>query len=155
MEKTKRQYGKNVGKEDIFYYVYGVLHSPDYRITFANDLKKMLPRIHLVEDIRDFWKFSKAGRQLAELHINYESVKPYKGVKVSGEESGFFRVERMRYPKKGQQDTIIFNIKINISNIPEKAYEYILKCKSAVDWIMERYAVTTHKESGIKNDPND
>lgn len=154
-ERAKKVYGKNVGKEDIFYYVYGILHSPDYRTAFANDLKKMLPRIPLVEDVRDFWKFSKAGRLLAELHINYETVPPYQSVQVSGENSGFFRVEKMRFPKKGQKDTIIYNSKIVVSNIPEKAYEYVVNGKSAIEWIMERYAVTTHKDSGIKNDPND
>lgn len=154
-ERAKKQYGKNVGKEDIFYYVYGILHSPDYRKAFANDLKKMLPRIPLVEDVRDFWKFSKAGRALADLHINYESVPPYPGVQVTGESSGFFTVEKMRYPKKGQTDTIIYNNKIVVSNIPAKAYEYVVNGKSAIDWVMERYAVTINKDSGIKNDPND
>lgn len=61
----------------------------------------------------------------------------------------------MRFPKKDQQDTIIYNSKIVISNIPAKAYEYVVNGKSAIEWIMERYAVTVHKESGIKNDPND
>ena len=74
-------------KEDIFYYVYGILHSPEYRTTFANDLKKTLPRLPLVEDVRDFWKFSKIGRQLAELHVNYEAVPPYPDVRVTGAES--------------------------------------------------------------------
>jgi len=155
LKRAKKQYGKNVTKEDIFYYVYGILHSSDYRTAFANDLKKMLPRIPLVEDVRDFWRFSRAGCQLAELHINYESVKPYEGVKVTGVESGILKVGKMHFPRKGQQDTIIFNSKIAISNIPEKAYEYIVNGKSAIDWIMERYAVTTDKKSGIKNDPND
>jgi predicted helicase len=155
LERAKKQYGKNVGKEDIFYYVYGILHSPDYRTAFANDLKKMLPRIPLVEDVRDFWKFSKAGRQLAELHINYENVPAYSGVEVTGANSEFYRVEKMRFPKKDQKDKIIFNSKIIISNIPEKAYEYVVNGKSAIEWIMERYQITTHKDSGIKNDPND
>ncbi|MFC4872093.1 DEAD/DEAH box helicase [Negadavirga shengliensis] len=155
LERAKKVYGKNVGKEDIFYYVYGILHSPDYRSSFANDLKKMLPRIPLVEDVRDFWKFSKAGRALAELHINYESVPPSEGVQVVGSDSGFYTVEKMRFPKKNQKDTIIYNSKIIISNIPAKAYEYVVNGKSAIEWIMERYAVATHKASGIKNDPND
>ena len=78
LDRAKKVYVKNVVKEDIFYYVYGILHSPDYRTDFANDLKKMLPRIPLVEDVRDFWRFSKAGRKgvPAELHINYEDVPP-------------------------------------------------------------------------------
>jgi predicted helicase len=155
LARARDQYGKNVSKEDVFYYVYGFLHSPEYRTTFANDLKKMLPRLPLVEDVRDFWKFSKAGRQLAELHLNYESVPAYEGVEVSGADSGFYRVEKMRFPKKGQQDTIHYNSRITISNIPAKAYEYQVNGKSAIEWIMERYQVTTHKESGIKNDPND
>jgi len=127
LERAKKQYGKNVSKEDIFYYVYGILHSPDYRITFVNDLKKMLPRIPLLEDVKDFWKFSKAGRQLAELHLNYENIPPYADVQVSGADSKFYRVENMRFPNKGQQDTIIFNSKIVISNIPSKAYEYVVQ----------------------------
>ena len=155
LERAKKVYGKNVGKKDIFYYVYGILHSPDYRTAFANDLKKMLPRIPLVEDVRDFWKFSKAGRKLAELHINYEEVPPYEGVEISGDSSDNFKVQKMRFPKKGQQDTIIYNSKIVVSNIPEKAYEYVVNGKSAIEWIMERYQVKTDKKSGIKNDPND
>lgn len=154
-ERAKKQYGKNVGKEDIFYYVYGILHSPAYRTSFANDLKKTLPRIPLVEDVRDFWKFSKTGRQLAELHINYESIPPYEGVQVAGADNGFYTVEKMRFPKKGQKDTIIFNSQIRVAHIPDKAYEYVVNGKSAIEWIMERYQVTINKDSGIKNDPND
>jgi predicted helicase len=155
LSRCQQQYGKNVSKEDIFYYVYGFLHSPDYRETFANDLKKMLPRLPLVEDVRDFWAFSKAGRKLAELHINYESVPAYEGCTVTGAENGFFIIEKMRFPKKDQKDTIHYNSHITITNIPAKAYEYVISGRSAIEWIMDRYAVTTHKESGIKNDPND
>jgi predicted helicase len=160
LERATKQYGKNVTKEDVFYYVYGFLHSPEYRETFANDLKKMLPRLPLVDDVKDFWAFSNAGRKLAELHLNYETVAPYPGVNVSSleggsKEGGYFRVEKMRFPKKGQKDTIIYNSKITISNIPEEAYDYVVNGKSAIEWIMERYAITTHKDSGITNDPND
>jgi predicted helicase len=160
-EKALLQYGLSktgsgtITKEDIFYYVYGFLHSPEYRETFANDLKKMLPRIPLVDSINDFWAFSKAGRALADLHINYESIAPYPDCIVTGEESSFFTVEKMRFPKKGQKDTINYNSKITISNIPEKAYEYVVNGKSAIEWIMERYQITTHKDSGITNNPND
>jgi predicted helicase len=130
----------------------------------------MLPHIPLVEDVRDFWKFSKAGRKLAELHINYEDVPPCEGVEVrynneniqaaidfigSGLKDYDLRVQKMRFPQKGQQDTIIYNSKIVVSNIPKKAYEYVVNGKSAIEWIMERYQVKTDKKSGIKNDPND
>ncbi|MFV8441861.1 DEAD/DEAH box helicase [Flavobacterium sp. LB2P44] len=155
LERAKKQYGKNVSKEDIFYYVYGFLHCPEYREMFANDLKKMLPHLPLVENVKDFWKFSKAGRELAELHINYETVPAYDSVVVKGAESEFYTVEKMRFPKKDQKDSIIYNSRISISNIPAEAYEYVVNGKSAIEWIMERYAVTTHKDSGIKNDPND
>lgn len=155
LDRTKAMYGKNVSKEDVFYYVYGFLHSPGYRKMFTNDLKKMLPRLPLVEDVKDFWAFSKAGRALAELHINYEAVPAFKDVKVSGEDSGFYTVEKMRFPKKDQKDTIYYNSKITISDIPSKAYEYVVNGKSAIEWIMERYAVKIDKESGIKNNPND
>jgi predicted helicase len=155
LERAKKQYGKNVTKEDIFYYVYGFLHSPSYREMFANDLKKMLPRLPLVEDVKDFWKFSKAGRTLAELHLNYETVAPFADAKVTGDDGKFYTVEKLRFPKKDQKDTIIYNSKITITNIPPQAYEYVVNGKSAIEWIMERYQVSTHKESGIKNDPND
>lgn len=155
LQRAQKQYGPTVTKEDIFYYVYGILHSPQYRETFAADLKKMLPRLPLVEEPRDFWKFSKAGRELADLHINYESVPALEGVTVTGDEGGNYRVEKMRFPKKGEKGSIIYNSRITISNIPEAAYEYVVNGKSAIEWIMERYAITTHKDSGITNDPND
>jgi predicted helicase len=155
LEQAQSRYGHRVEKEDFFYYVYGILHSPEYRKTFVNDLKKMLPRLPLVEKTADFWSFSKVGRELAGLHLNYEEQKPPKEVKVTGTDKGDFTVNKMNFPSKGQKDTIIYNTHITISNIPAKAYEYIVNGKSAIEWIMERYAITTHKESGIKNDPND
>jgi predicted helicase len=159
LERAKKIYGKNVSKEDIFYYVYGFLHSKEYRATFANDLKKMLPRLPLVEEVKDFWKFSKAGRQLAELHLNYETVPPFAEAKVTGDASTGsatqYVVEKLRFPKKDQKDTINYNSKITISNIPAQAYEYVVNGKSAIEWIMERYQISTHKESGITNNPND
>jgi predicted helicase len=154
-ERAKQQYGKTVTKEDIFYYVYGFLHSTEYRETFANDLKKMLPRLPLVENVKDFWAFSKAGRKLSELHLNYETVAPSPEVIVTGDDGKTYSVDKIRFPKKDQKETIHYNSKITISNIPSKAYEYVVNGKSSIDWIMERYAVTTHKESGIINDPND
>ncbi len=154
LDRAKLQYGKTVTKEDIFYYVYGFLHSVEYRETFTNDLKKMLPRIPLVETVTDFWAFCKAGRNLAELHLNYETIAPSPDVIIHGDDGKSYIVDKMRYPKKDQKETIQYNSQITISNIPLKAYEYIINGKSAVEWIMERYQVTTHKESGISNDPN-
>ena len=155
LQRAIKQYGKNVSKEDIFYYVYGFLHSPRYREEFANDLKKMLPRLPLIDNVKDFWAFSKAGRKLADFHINYESVEPFPNVIVDGESSNFYKVDKMRFSKKDQKETILFNSKITISNIPLRAYQYTVNGKSAIEWIMERYQVKTDKKSGIKNDPND
>ena len=165
LRRAQKQYGRRVSKEDIFYYVYGMLHDKQYQENFANDLQKMLPRIPLVEDVRDFWAFSKAGRKLADLHINYEDVPPYDGVTVQGADKQHYKVERMRYAKtkrevKGKmrtvddKSTIHYNSSITISSIPQKAYEYVINGRSAIDWIVERYRVTTDKRSGITNDPN-
>ncbi|RXA21715.1 helicase [Methanosarcina sp. MSH10X1] len=156
LEKARKQYGEpGLTKEDLFYYVYGIFHSLDYRKTFSNDLKKMLPKIPLVNNVEDFWSFSKAGRKLADLHMNYETVPPYSDVGVTGTESEYFIVSKMKFPKKDQKDTIIYNSKITISEIPDKAYQYIVNGKSAIEWIMERYQIKTDKDSGITNDPND
>ena len=166
LDRANKQYGNSVNKEDIFYYVYGILHSPNYRNTFEYDLKKMLPRLPLLEKPKDFWFFSKAGRELAELHLNYESGAPYDNVGIEGEESQNFQVQKMAFGKikkeiDGKNKTVAdksvihFNSSITIRDIPEKAYEYVVNGKPAIEWIMERYQITIDKKSGIKNNPND
>ena len=155
MERCRERYGPKLTKEDIFYYVYGVLHSKDYLRKFDADLNKMLPRLPLVEKPVDFWVFSKAGRALAELHLKYETQPACPKVKVEGVESGNFRVEKMRFPNKGDKSVIEYNPWITISNIPLDAYDYVLNGRSAIEWIMERYQIKTDKASGITNDPND
>lgn len=164
LSTARKQYGYKVTKEDIFYYVYGILHSPDYRTTFAADLKKSLPRLPLVEKVDDFWSFSKSGRELAELHLNYEAVEPYRKCQViyapltTKDEDMNYRVEKMRFAKRDSKtldkSIIHYNAGITIENIPAEAYGYVVNGKSAIEWIMERYAVTTDKKSGITNDPN-
>lgn len=155
LEQCRDMYGPKVTKEDIFYYVYGLLHSPDYRETFSADLKKMLPRLPLVEKPSDFWTFSKAGRALAGLHLNYEEQPPCPDVKVTGEEKDNFRVQKMRFVNKGDKSVIEYNPYIRLSNIPLEAYEYVVNGRPAIEWIMERYQIRVDKDSGIKNDPND
>lgn len=152
---AKEKYGHKVTKEDIFYYVYGILHSKDYRTKFSADLKKMLPRIPLVDKTDDFWAFSNAGRDLAKLHLNYEDQAPLSSVKVTGEDKNNFLVTKMRFKSKEDKSTIIYNDYITISNIPAEAYEYVVNGKSAIEWILERYQITINKDSQIKNDPND
>lgn len=155
LERCHESYGSRVTKEDIFYYVYGLLHSPQYRQTFAADLKKSLPRLPLVDKPADFWSFSKAGRDLAELHLNYENQPPCPDVLVEGAETGNFHVEKIRYPDKNDKSVIQDNPYIKISNIPLAAYDYVVNGRSAIEWIMERYQIKTDKASGITNDPND
>lgn len=166
LNRAIKQYGKSVTKKDIFYYVYGILHSPEYRETFANDLKKILPRIPLVDKPKDFWAFSKAGKTLADLHINYESVEPFNGVNLKNSGKDNYTVNKMAFAKKKEEvdgklktvadkSTIIYNSQITLTDIPLKAYEYVVNGKSAIEWILERYQVKTDKKSGITNNPND
>lgn len=155
LERCRESYGPKVTKEDIFYYVYGLLHSPDYRKAFAADLKKMLPRIPLVEKPADFWAFSKAGRTLADQHLNYETQPACGEVVVEGAEHGNFHVEKMRFPDKKDKSVIEFNPWIKLTNIPLEAYDYVVNGRSAIEWVMERYQIKTDKASGITNDPND
>ena len=156
LDKTRRIYNNlNITKDDIFYYVYGVLHSINYRETFSNNLKKSEPRIPLAENVEDFLSFSESGRKLADLHINYEHTIHTTSVVVSGEKYNNFKVEKMKFIKKNQFDTIIYNNDIVISNIPEKIYSYKISGKSPIEWVMDRYQIKTDKKSGITNDPND
>ena len=153
--------GETVGKEDVFYYVYGLLHSPDYRERYADNLGKELPRIPCVKAAADFQAFSLAGRQLAELHLNYETVEPYPVDISTGGKSvtdADYRVEKMKYGKKGKDKdltTLHYNAKITLTGIPLEAYEYVVNGKPALDWVVERQCVKTDKDSGIVNDAND
>lgn len=152
---------ETISKEDIFYYVYGLLHSEDYRTRYADNLTKELPRIPCVKKAEDFWAFSKAGRDLAHWHLNYETVEPYKakldlgGKSLKQLEDKDFYVTKMKFPKKDQKDTVIYNNAITIREIPLEAYDYVVNGKSALEWVMERQGVSTHKDSGIVNDAND
>jgi predicted helicase len=148
--------GEKITKEDLFYYIYGLLHSPVYREKYADNLSKELPRIPAVKKAEDFWAFSKSGRALADLHINYEKVKmyPVKIVTSTALTEKHYRVEKMKFKSKDDKSTIIYNEYITVADIPLEAYEYVVNGKSAIEWIVERYCVSTHKDSGIVNDAN-
>jgi len=137
--------------EDVFYYVYGLLHSKEYRRKYNNDLRKASPRIPVLKRKKEFVKI---GRALAKLHLNYEEIPVYDDIFITKKENPSYRVTKMKHPKRNKRDTIIFNEDITISNIPEKAYEYMVNGRSAIEWIMNQYQVKIDKKSGIKDDPN-
>lgn len=157
-------YGADVTKDDIFFYVYGLLHSPEYRNEFASDLKKMLPRIPKVPDAERFLAFAQAGRELTALQIGYEEVEPYPltevptGLVPGADEYAKYAVTKMKYAGKAgawDKTRIIYNSQLSLDGIPAEAQRYMLAARSALDWILERYQVKTDKASGIVNDPND
>ena len=169
LAEFRKAYGKDVSKDDIFYYVYGILHSPEYRSRFSSDLKKMLPRIPLTKETADYRKFTQAGRALAGWHLNYETSEPYPLSEISPE-LGLdpwkqFHVTKMTFAKptpaqkaaglKADKTRIHYNSQLTLDGIPLEAYDYIVNGKPALEWIMERYQITIDKASGIKNDPND
>lgn len=151
--------GDEIDKREIFFYVYGVLHSPEYRERFANNLKKELPRIPLA---KDFKAFCTAGHRLATLHLGYESVPAWPGLVEDGDPKNPGRTEKMAWGKardengKPCKDFMVLHVAENmtIRNIPERAQEYVVNGKSALGWLVDRYRVTTDKKSGIVNDPN-
>ncbi|WP_241660247.1 DEAD/DEAH box helicase [Propioniciclava tarda] len=154
----RERFGASVTKDDVFYYVYGVLHSEQYRITFAADLKRMLPRIPLAATASDFFAFGNAGRKLADLHVNYETVEPYplhEQAPAFGDPFETFRVTKMRWADKTTKKAIVYNALVTLGDIPAEAHRYMLGSRSALEWLIDRYQVKTDKASGIVNDPND
>ncbi|EMF0071036.1 DEAD/DEAH box helicase, partial [Enterococcus hirae] len=143
----------NVSNDMDFYYIYGILHSEEYRIKYDNDLQKALPRI---PEVKDKEKYVEIGRKLADLHLNYEDIPAYGGVNIRFKsDNPSFKVKKMKHPKRAQLDTIIFNEDIVITDIPERAYEYVVNGKPAIEWIIDQYQVKKDKKSGIVDDPNE
>src|SRR5699024_4603073 len=128
--------------DDLFYYTYAVLHSKDYRRKYESDLKKQIPRI---PKLKNKEKFVEIGKRLADLHLNYENVKPFPKVVIEGKTNPSYKVEKMKHPKRGVLDKIVFNNDITITNIPEKAYEYVVNGRPAIEWIINQYQVKTDR----------
>jgi len=156
---------ETITKDDLFYYVYGLLHSEDYRARFADNLSKQLPRIPAVKQAEDFWAFVEAGRKLGDLHCDYEQAEPYPATFARGDTSlappadpeRFYRVEQMKFAGKRpnlDKTTVIYNANITLTGIPLAAYEYVVNGKPALEWVIERQCVKTDKASGIVNDAN-
>lgn len=157
--------GESITSDDLFYYIYGILHSEDYRTRYANNLTKELPRIPRVATFEDFKAFEEAGRKLADLHINFERVPEYDGVQIyEDRRDGFsYYVHQMKYGKipdktgnaAKDKTKLVYNDFITIEGIPLEAQEYVVNKKSALDWVVERACVKVDKTSGIVNDFND
>lgn len=151
----RRHYGDNlIAEEEIFYYIYAIFHHKGYLEKYKNSLTKEAPRIALSQDFKEL---SMLGKELGELHLNYESGEMHTSVKHNLLENakieGYYDVVQMKKDKKG--DSILYNQNITITNIPKKAFEYVINGKSAIDWVIERYSITTDKDSLIENNPND
>ncbi len=151
----RRHYKDNaITEEEIFYYIYAIFHHKGYLEKYKNSLAKEAPRIALSQDFKEL---SILGKELAKLHLNYESGEMHTSVKyttlMNAEVEGYYDVVQMKKDKKG--DSIIYNQNIAITKIPQKAFEYVVNGKSAIDWVIERYQKTTDKDSLIENNPND
>ncbi len=151
----KRHYQDNsIVEEEIFYYIYAIFHHKGYLEKYKNSLAKEAPRIALSDDFKEL---SILGKELAELHLNYESGEMHESVAYNllenAQVESYYDVVKMKKDKKG--DSIIYNQNITITKIPQKAFDYVVNGKSAIDWVIERYQKTTDKDSLIENNPND
>lgn len=154
--------GERISKEDVFFYVYALLHHPEYRERYHADLKKMLPRIPKAVD---FWSYSTIGRELAELHVNYERIPAYSSIQAEWsmdtptDEWAKYHVTKLVWAKNSGKakdlTRLIYNDYLTFSGIPAEANEYKIGGRSPLEWMVDRYKITTDKKSGIVNDPND
>jgi predicted helicase len=185
LEHFREDYGdETITKWDIFYHVYGLLHHPEYRAKYAENLKRELPRIPLAND---FWQFSKTGKELARLHIEYESLEPYplKFIETGSSVAAVYRPPALTKGKTGAHRAPLQNaalkggatiplsyrvedkmrlakdhrsLKVNdsltLGGIPPEIFEYRLGNRSALEWVVDQYQVTEDKHSGIRSDPN-
>ncbi|HXF13859.1 MAG TPA: type ISP restriction/modification enzyme, partial [Terriglobales bacterium] len=141
---------QKLSKWDIFHYIYGLLHSPEYRERYSANLKRELPRIPFAPD---FWAFAKAGERLTDLHVNYEKQPEYALERVENpKEKLSYRVEKMRLSK--DKSALTYNSFWTLRGIPPETYEYRLGNRSALEWVVDQYQISTDKRSGIVNDPN-
>jgi len=162
LQRTRQQYNApSIAKEDIFYYVYGILHAPAYRETFAVDLKKSLPRLPLVDSYDDFLQCSRIGRQLAQLHLNYEHQPAPEGIEEvhlreqRPDESpyDYYAVKKLRWGR--DRSSIVYNEHIRVDHIPQDVGEYVVNGRNPLEWLLDRYKDATDNASLIRNNAND
>lgn len=140
----------SITKWNIFHYVYGLLHHPRYHERYQANLKRELPRIPFAPDFRGF---AEAGARLARLHVGYEEQPEYRLRQVETPDVPLdWRVEKMRLTSDKTQ--LRYNDFLTLDGLPAEAFEYRLGNRSALEWVIDQYRVTTDKRSGIVNDPN-
>ncbi|GGO37835.1 helicase [Plantactinospora veratri] len=151
----------DVSKNDVMFYLYGVFHSKEYASIYYDDLSKSFPRL---PNLKYKEKYIEIGRELSDLHLNYENQPKWENVKINISQSNpDYRVKKMKHPKKRDENgklikdysTIIFNDSITITNIPKKAYDYVVNGRPAIEWIINQYQVNKNRKSGIIDDPNE
>ena len=164
LKAFQEHYNDNsITKDDIFYYVYGILHAPSYREQFANDLSKMLPRIPYAPD---FTAFAEAGKKLADLHLNYETCEEYPltveypNMSPSptdlehADPNLFLLIDKPMRFGDIERRSLLINEHVRLTGIPEDAHRYVVNGRSPLEWFIDRYYIKTDKDSGIVNDPN-
>ncbi|MDO8684542.1 MAG: type ISP restriction/modification enzyme, partial [Armatimonadota bacterium] len=153
LAQFREKYGAEVSKWDIFYHVYALLHHPIYRERYAENLKRELPRIPMTVAVEDFPTYAEIGRKLADLHLNYETMKEYPLKRIENNSIPFsWRVEKMRLSK--DKDTLVVNDSLTLVGFPPECFDYRLGNRSALEWVIDQYRVNTDKRSGITSDPN-
>jgi predicted helicase len=148
---------KQITKEEIFYYCFGMLNNEKYLAKYKNYLSKEMGRVPLVENEELFFEFASLGKKLADIILNYENYKHNKDLIVEIDDvkvDELFKVNKMKFLNKEIKDTIIYNDYIRVKNIPKEAYNYIINGKSGINWVMDRYSIKQDKDSGIINNPN-
>ena len=151
LREFRAHYKNNkISKGDIFHYIYAILHHPAYRTKYAANLRRSLPRIPYAPD---FGGFAKAGKKLADLHVNYETQPEYKLEFIENPKAKLnWLVEKMKLSK--DKTTLVYNEFLTLKGIPKEVFDYRLGNRSALDWIIDQYQISTDKRSGIVNDPN-
>jgi predicted helicase len=155
LKQFQEKYGPQVTKWDIFHYVYGLLHHPQYRELYKENLKRDLPHIPLLRNQESFEACVSVGKQLMELHVNYEQAEEYPLRSVSDKSIPYMQrlqVEKMKLAP--DKTALIYSKGLTLEGIPPECFAYRLGNRSALEWIIDQYQVSTDKRSGIESDPN-
>ena len=166
LEQFHAHYGSHITKDDIWEYLYGVMHAPDWRERYKHDLQRNLPRVPLAPD---FEAFRAAGRALMDLHVNYETRQewpvtclldgqPDEGSADPRADPDAYRIDqRMRWAKDGTETNrseLEINHRCKLIDIPREAHRYTVSGRTPLDWAIDSLRFKHDKPSGITDDPN-